>query len=361
MVSLRLHFNGLLHNIQPPLNRLEAARTLPRKVRDYLEKHEEFVTLDPHTKLTGSYAQFLTVGDVKDVDFLVRTDGDPKENDPEAKKTVRALKAALDNLPDHLDLEGYTEVEVTGARRSVHVCFPNEDFHIDAVPCIAPYGFGNSIWVPDKGFNKWVESHPLGVVDLVKELEEAYSGKFRNLAKLTKYFRNVQMLRSKPKSYWLLTLLIHEFRDNGFTASDPLPESFHALMDRLYKRLAPIYGRTDGATPNLKDPMLEHNVSWNWGRRDFETFMRRLDDGRRWSQYALDAAANDDLDEAIKHWKLVFGAAFPDDVTELARAEAAARQPGNAAVAASGIILSSATSRTLSVLPTKYYSEPPLE
>jgi hypothetical protein len=86
--------------------------------------------------------------------------------------------------------------------------------------------------------------------------------------------------------------------------------------------------------------------------------MRRLDDGRRWSQYALDAAAKDDLDEAVKQWRRVFGDTFPTDVTELARAEAATMSPGNASVASSGLILPGAASRTLSVPPTKYYVEP---
>ena len=358
MVSLRLHFKGLLKNIQPPPKRVEAAQTLPKPVREYLRLHEEFVTLPPHTRLVGSYAQDLTVGDVKDVDLLVRTDGDPEENEPEARKTIRALKAVLEGLPEYLELEGYAEIEVTGARRSVHVCFPDEDFHLDVVPCIAPDGFTEPIRVPDKGFNRWVPSHPLGVVQQVIDLEAAHPDKFRNLAKLTKQFRNVQMARSRPKSYWLLTLLIHEFRDNGFDAGAPLGESFNRLLDRLYSRLAPIYGRTDGATPHLKDPMLDHDVSWNWGRGAFETFMRRLDDGRRWSQKALDATAKDDLDEAVEQWQRVFGGAFPSDVTELARAEAAAMQPGKAAVASTGLILPGAASRTLSVPPTKYYGDP---
>lgn len=355
MVSLRLHFKGLLQNIQPPAERVEAAQSLPKPVQEFLRLHPEFVTLSPHTRLAGSYAQDLSVDDVKDVDFIVRTDGDPKANEPEARRTIRALKSVLDGLPEHLEMQGYTETEVTRARRSVHVCFPEQDFHLDVVPCIAPDGLNEPLWVPDREFNRWIPSHPLGVVQQVTDLEGTFPGKFRNLSRLTKHFRNEQMKRSRPKSYWLLTLLIHEFRDNGFTGSEPLPESFHMLIDRLYNRLAPIYGRTDGATPNLKDPMLNHNVSWNWDRGDFETFMRRLDDGRRWSQYALDAAAKDDLDEAIRHWLRVFGDAFPTDVVELARAEAATMQPGNASVASSGLILPGAVNRKLSVPATKYY------
>lgn len=356
MVSLRLHFEGLLKNIQPPPERVRAAETLPDPIRKYLQRHPEFVTISPHTRLVGSYAQKLSVGDVKDVDFLVRTDGDPEGNEPEAHKVIRDLKMVLEGLPENLNFEGY--VEITSARRSVHVYFPTKNFHLDVVPCIAPNGFEEPIWVPDKGFNQWVRSHPLGVVRQIADLEEAHPNKFRNLVKLTKHFRNVQMARSRPKSYWLLTLLIHEFRDRGFDASTPLDKSFTVLLDRLYKRLAPIYGRTDGATPHLKDPMLGHDVSWNWGRSDFETFMRRLDDGRRWSESALEAASKDDLDTAVNQWQRVFGNEFPSDVTELARAEAATMQPGMAMVESTGLVLPNASGKALLVPRTKYYGGP---
>jgi hypothetical protein len=38
------------------------------------------------------------------------------------------------------------------------------------------------------------------------------------------------------------------------------------------------------------------NTSWNWERSHFETFMRRLDDGRAWARKALDA---DDRETAV--------------------------------------------------------------
>jgi hypothetical protein len=352
-----LHFEKLLENIQPPKERLAAAVTLPPKVRTYLEQHQGFPTLSPHSRLVGSYAQFLSVGDVKDVDFLIRVDGDPEQNDPEARKIIRSLKAALDDLPESLELGGYADVEVDGARRSVHVCFIYEDFHLDVVPCIAPDGFDHPIGVPDKGFNRWIESHPVGVVELVKQLEQAHPDKFRNLGRLLKHFRNVQMQRGRPKSYWQLTLLIHAFRDEGFDASAPLGESFANLLDHIYRRLAPTYGRTDGATPNLKDPILDHNVSWNWGRPAFASFMLRLDEGRRWSAQAVEALDDDDADKAIQLWQRVFGeSSFPADVTDFARAKAAARQPGAAFVAPTGLILPSPVSpRDLQVPATKYY------
>lgn len=359
MNSLRLHFEELLDNIQPPEHRRAAAEALPPKVRSFLENHEDFPTLAPHSRLVGSYRQHLSVGDVKDVDFLIRVDGDPEENDPEAKSLIRSLKAALDDLPESLDLDGYADVSVTGARRSVHVHFLFEDFHLDVVPCIAPDGFEQPIWVPDKGFNYWVESHPLGVIQAVEEMEKAHPGKFRHLGRLLKHFRNIHMRRSQPKSYWLLTLLIHAFRDEGFEANAPIGESFAELLDHHYRRLAPIYGRTDGATPHLRDPMLDHDVSWNWGRPAFESFMRNLDEGRKRSERAVNALDAGDIDRAVQLWQRVFGEDyFPTDVTDFARTKAAAVQPGMPFVAPTGLILPSATSpRDLRVPTTTYYGD----
>ncbi len=145
MHTLGTHFDELLTNIRPPQERLDAATTLPPLVRAYLEDHNEFETLFPHSRLVGSYAQHLSVGDVKDVDFLVRVDGSAKDNDPIAKDVIKQLKSALDDLPNALQHNGYANIELDRARRSVHVYFPEDDFHLDVVPCIAPDGMEKPI------------------------------------------------------------------------------------------------------------------------------------------------------------------------------------------------------------------------
>ncbi len=355
MHTLGIHFEKLLENIRPPQNRLDAAQDLPAKVREYLKEHQEFATVYPHSRLVGSYWQHLSVGDVKDVDFLVRVDGDPEENEPSAKSVIRDLRKALNKLPEELGYEGETDLDVERARRSVHVYFTQEDFHLDVVPCIAPGGFDEKIWVPDWGFDRWIESHPLGVVELITELEGDHPGKFRNTVKLLKHFRNIQMKTRKPKSYWLVALAIEAFRNGCVDSTKPLAVVFATLLDHLYKKSAPIYGREDGATPNIKDPMLGHNVSWNWERSHFETFMRRLDDGRRWASRAL---ADDDQDEAISLWQKVFGDTyFPSNVDDYARARAAERQPGYAVASKTGLILPGVTAgvKATPVPSTRYY------
>lgn len=125
----------------------------------------------------------MGAGDVKDVDTLIRVPGNPKKNEPEAKRLIWDLKKCLDGLPAYLGYEGYAEAEidVERARRSIHVYFKRKDFHLDFVPCIAPDGFESIIYVPDRGFNKWIASHPIGYINLLNKLQKEHDGKVKPL------------------------------------------------------------------------------------------------------------------------------------------------------------------------------------
>jgi hypothetical protein len=264
MYTLNTYFLKLLEAIKPPQDRLDAAVELPDQVRTYLKEHEEFVTVAPHSRLAGSYAQHLTVGDVKDVDFLVFVDGDPHQNDPEAKAVINDLKRALDELPEALGYGGYASIDVNRARRSVHVYFEEHDFHLDAVPVIAPDGVDESLYVPDRGWNEWVESHPLGYIQLISDLDQAHGGKVRRLGKLFKHFRDYQMKTRKPKSYWLGALLVeHVQRDDGLDMTQPLAVLFRDLVEAVYCDFEELFEADSSDTPAIADPMLGHDISWN--------------------------------------------------------------------------------------------------
>jgi len=345
MFTFGTHFRELLKNIQAPEDRLDAAKNLPDPVRDYLKEHEDFVTLYPHSRLVGSYAQHLCVGDVKDVDFLVRVPGNPQANDPEAKHVIQDLKRVLDDLPTMLGYGGWADIDidVERARRSVHVYFKGHDFHLDVVPCIAPDGFEEVLYVPDRGLNEWIASHPVGYIELLNELDEKHGKKVKDLIRLLKHFRNYQMKTRRPKSYWLGALVVHHVREpGGLDTSLSLAELFRDLLDAIYCQYNHLLDVSDEATPNIKDPMLEHNISWNWGRPHFETFMRRLDEGRKWAKQALEIT--DDRQAAIGLWQKVFGAEFfPSDITEAARFAASVGWPGTSSVGASGLVTAGKT------------------
>jgi len=356
MMTFTTHFQVLLKNIRPADERTQAAETLPPLVRSYLEEHMEFETLAPHSRLVGSYAQNMSVGDVKDVDFLVRVDGDPENNEPEAKQVVQDLKKALDGLPAALEKDGYADIDVERARRSVHVYIEDEDFHIDAVPCIAPDGFDEPIWVPDRGWNKWVPSHPVGYIKLLNDLNREHGRKVKPLGKLLKHFRNYQMKTRRPKSYWLGALLVHHVQENLDT-SQPLAVLFRDLMKAIYNEFAPILGRTDGAVPHIKDPVLGHDISWNWERSHFETFMRRVKEAWNWADRAL-CLDPDKRDEAIELWQKIFGEEyFPSEVEEAAMEQAKASYPGASVVSRSGLVVPAAAAlgSFTATRPTRFY------
>lgn len=334
------HFEVLLKNVRPPQNRIEAAQKLPPLVRDYIKLNKEFPTLAPHTRLVGSYAQKMGAGDVKDVDTLVRVPGNPRNNKPEAKQLIQSLKVILDGLPEYLGYEGYSDdINIERARRSIHVYFKPEDFHLDFVPCIAPNGFEAIIYVPDRGFNKWIASHPVGYINLLNQLQKEHGGKIKPLGILLKHFRNYQMKTRKPKSYWLGALLVYHVRSGNLDTSQCLGVLFHNLLDAIYHQYDHLLWTSSEATPNIPDPMLEHNVSWNWDRSHFETFMRRINDGRQWAGKALQT---DDLEKAITYWQKVFGKTyFPSEIETMATELAYAAYPGKSFVGPTGLILKS--------------------
>jgi len=356
MHTLGTHFEVLLRNIRPPEDRLKAAKTLPPKVREFLKDSEDFPTVDPHSRLVGSYAQDLAVGDVKDVDLLVRVAGDPEANDPEAKKLIASLKNALDSLPMALGLDGWAGVDIEGARRSVHVYIKGRDFHLDVVPAIAPDGFESKLYVPDKGFNKWIASHPIGYIMLLSDLNEKNGGKIRPLAKLLKHFRNYQMKQRRPKSYWLGALVVHHVGQTLDT-TQPLAVLFRDLLHGIYNQYASLLPRTDGATPNIPDPMLGHNISWNWSRSHFETFMARVDEGRKCATKALEA---EEPADAVAYWQRVFGEEFfPTDVSKEAVRAATDVAPGRSKVTPGGLVVPSVSSTRIATptRPTTFHGE----
>jgi Second Messenger Oligonucleotide or Dinucleotide Synthetase domain len=358
MYTLGTHFDSLLSNIWPPRDRVEAARDLPPLVRAYLKEHKTFATVAPHSRLVGSYAQDMPAGDVKDVDFLVRVDGDPEANKPEAKKLIQDLRSALDGLPEDLGYEGWASVDIERARRSVHVYIKERDFHLDVVPCIAPDGFDKPLWVPDRGFNKWIPSHPVGYVQLLDDLNGQYGGKVKYLGRLIKHFRNYQMKQRKPKSYWLGALLVYHIRrKDGLDMSQPLAVIFRDLLDDIYTQYDHLLWTSESATPHIPDPMLGHDVSWNWSRTHFETFMRRVDEGRQWATRALES---DDRDEAIGLWQKVFGEEFfPSEITEMASRLAAVGLPGRAVVNGTGLVtaIKPASGISTSTRPTTFHGQ----
>ena len=123
--------------------------------------------------------------------------------------------------------------------------------------------------------------------------------------------------------------------------SQPLAVLFRDLLDSIYGQYDHLLNTSDSATPNIKDPLLGHNISWNWERSHFETFMRRIDDGRQRATKALELEEEDDRSDAVSLWQKVFGEEyFPSEVEDMVKQAALNALPGQAFVTSSGLVVS---------------------
>jgi hypothetical protein len=349
--ALTSYFGELLKNIEPPQNRQYAAVEVSERVREFLKNHEDFPTSDPYSRLSGSYRRHTAVGDIKDVDIIVKVDASLEES---PGLVIRNLKNTLNSLPDALGLKGHSEIKQS--RRSVHVYFEDKDFHLDVVPAIVPKEIDQKLYVPDKSWGKWIESNPIGYCRHLSELNDKYNGKVVPLIKLVKHFRDYNMKIMKPKSYWLESLVVYHVKSGSIDMSQPIAEIFRDLMSAIYNKFAPLLGRDDEATPHIPDPMLGNDISWNWDRTHFETFMNRVKEAKEVAAKALETG---NQEEAIKLWQSVFGdEKFPKAVSKTS-SKLSDFAPGVAFVGSSGLInpRPSPSVRTVRSQPTTFYGD----
>jgi len=333
VLTLPDHFDLLLSNIEPEEARAGSAASLPWKVRDYLQSTDRIQTVDPHSRLAGSYARHVAIKQIKDVDILLLVTATYLDEKPEV--VLKDLFSALGGLAEALDDTG--EVVRRRQRRSIQVHLVKHDFDLDIVPALAPDGVGEPLVIPDRDWSQWVETDPLGYADCLSELNQAHGGKVVPLVKLLKHWRDVQMERRRPKSYWLECMIYHQVSTGSLeTAERSYAEVWCNLLDGLQEEYAPYLDKYN-AVPEVRDPMLGNNVAHNWERAAFETFMRRLGWSRTCSRRALEASKSTD---AVLEWQKVFGDAwFPNDVDaahEQGKRLLAAAQTGTLYVGVSG-------------------------
>ena len=307
MGTLSPHFKLLLSSIEPPAERLKLAQSIPADVRDYLQKHEEIFTVQPHSRLAGSYARETSIGAIKDVDILIIVHKDYFSGKPSVVLTT--LAQVLKGLPEALGTSG--EVDLRNQRRSIHVCFADHDFHLDIVPVVMPNGIDRPLLVPDREWQEWCDTDPLGYQTWLSDLNAQHGGKVVPLIKLMKHWKECHFVYKRPKSYWLECLVVRHI-SNGWVATDNLSyaELFTKLLASIYTRFEEQYENPDAKPPRIPDPMLGNNVAFNWQRSHFEGFMVRVKESRNWAQRAL-ALDNEQVEDAVALWQKVFADTFP--------------------------------------------------
>lgn len=307
MAVLKDNFRTFLSEIEPNESRAKTAQQMPGKVRKYLQSHMELKTVEPHTRLAGSYGRRTANGRIKDVDIPVFVSDDYEDDIP---GLLRTLRDALDDLPEELNDCG--EVSTRLQRRSVNVELEKHDLSLDIVPVrLTTDDHNDVLLVPDREWKRWVKTQPLGYGQHLSDLNRDHEGKVVPLVKMLKHWRDTHFARRRPKSYWLECLVVrHIEREFVTTCGCGYGEIVADLFESIHAKLKAKLDEP-GAVPSIPDPMLgnEVNVAWNWDRSHFETFMKRVDDCRNWARRAVE---EEDDDEAVELWQKVFGTAFPD-------------------------------------------------
>lgn len=338
MLTLPSYFNLFLSKIEPSEDRLVHAQQLPADVRDYLKKHEEIRTVAPHSRLAGSYARHTAICDIKDVDILILVHADYLSGKPSAVLTT--LSRVLKGLPAALGSTG--NVDLRRQRRSIHVCFTDQDFHLDIVPVALQNGIDELLKVPDHEWEEWCDTHPLGYQIWLSDLNDLHGGKVVPLIKLVKHWKECHFVYKRPKSYWLECLVVRHI-SRGWVATEGLSyaELFANLLKSIYDRFEVHLEDPSAKPPRIPDPMLGNNVAFNWQRRHFEGFMERIRQSEGWARRAL-ALDDTKIEDVVALWQNVFKNTFPTTDQIRAKEYAEARKTGSIYVTPRGHVLTTA-------------------
>jgi hypothetical protein len=303
MNALDDNFELLKKEIEPSAERVGIAKTLPGRLRDYLKSTNEINTIDPHSRLSGSYARKTAIHDIKDVDILLLVHNDYFYESPAS--VLNSLADVLREWPTVWSEVGVVDAAVVYQRRSIKVELPTLAFRMDIVPVVAMDGLEKPLYIPDKSLKEWVKTHPLGYGEALSRLNQTNSEKVVPLIKMIKHWRDVQMTYMRPKSYWLEATIYHLI-NNGTLSTDNkgdavlFRDTISAISNRFSDALA------GDSVPRVLDPMLGHNITKNWDRSAFETFMNRIEETKKRANKALEDDTREE--EAIELWQKIFNA-----------------------------------------------------
>lgn len=112
MITLPDHFDSLLTNIQPRSTRITLAQEIPASIRKFLQETDLLATVDPQSRLAGSYGRSTAIKNIKDVDLLVFID--PLYKDDKDRGPQIALNDLIDALQGFPEAQGDENGSVNG-------------------------------------------------------------------------------------------------------------------------------------------------------------------------------------------------------------------------------------------------------
>ncbi|QWT22088.1 hypothetical protein KPL74_08785 [Bacillus sp. NP157] len=313
-------FTSLLADIEPSSTTKGHASAAHTAVRSHLRSHAQFKDRWEGDFLAGSYSRDTAIRprhtadghDRPDVDIIIET----------SFSTSDAPDDVLNELADALRQTFHVE---RINKRSVRVLTANSE--IDVVPVVPT---GSVFELPDRDLGRWKTTNPPGHNTWSSDRNKAFSGRFKPLVKLFKWWRRENKTGKRPKGF-VLEVLVSMYAPVNETHYG---EAFARMLEGL--RDAHAAQAEMDIKPFINDPGLWGNdILSKVSMTDWKAFMARVK-----SHAALARRAQNETDEAeaTRLWRIVLGERFPKGVAAVAAKATAGSTVAVAPVAASAFV-----------------------
>jgi len=285
-------FLELLQDIEPSPTTVSAASKAHTAVRGYLRSHKDFADRWEGDFLSGSYSRDTAIRPRKtadgyerpDVDIIVETSFSTGDHPDDV----------LQELSDALE-DGFTVERIN--KRSVRVITKEAD--MDVVPVIPEW---NLYQLPDRDLGAWRYTNPPGHNQWSKDQNDAFSGRFKPLVKLLKWWKRENPTGKRPKGFILEVLAAQHAPRHETHYGEIVAQMLEGIRD-AYADLA-----DSDVKPYIDDPGLPGNdIMSRVSIADWKSFINRV---RTHAGYARRAQDEGDAEEATRLWRKLFGDRF---------------------------------------------------
>jgi len=300
-------FNELLADIEPSPTTKSNASTGHQGIRQHLQIHESYEKRFVRAFLSGSYARDTAIRPTAteegrerpDVDIIVVTNH-TQADQPDA--VLRELCRALESGESPYTVERIN-------KRSVRVVTWAAE--MDVVPVIIA---GGAFMIADRETGQWKLTNPPAHTTWSSAQNTAFDERFKPLIKLFKWWRRINPSGKRPKGF-VLEMLVAQ---HGPKDQKHWGEAFAQLLENIYAAHGPTAGL--GVKPFIGDPGVPGNdILAKVTVAQWKDFIEKV---RVYAEIARRAQSTNDMEEATRLWRRVFGERFKS-TSNLARATTA--------------------------------------
>lgn len=294
-------FEELLHDIEPSPTTTKQASRAHTRIRDHLRKQESFKDRYESSFLSGSYARDTAIRPKTSDDGVERPDVDiiVVTNFTTADHPDDVLAEARSALEDGGN--GYEVQRVN--KRSVRVETPQAE--MDIVPvCEWPGGF----MIPDRESGDWMFTNPPVHTDWSAAHNKTFEGRFKPLVKMHKWWRRTKPTPSRKPKGFVLEMLVAMHGPAGETHYG---EAFARTLENIYAAYSPLVSMD--YKPFIADPAIStSDILAKVTVPQWKDFVEKV---RVHAEIARKAQDAEDMTEATRQWRRIFGLRFKSTAT----------------------------------------------